>query len=95
MLVAKDEGVRAGTTAAKLGGLKAVFKKGGTTTAGNASQVCWDHRHSGLRPPHRAFTGGTCLFRCRLCNSRGAWRGPPVLGMNARLDLFLLVTQQL
>lgn len=39
MLVAKDEGVRAGTTAAKLGGLKAVFKKGGTTTAGNASQV--------------------------------------------------------
>lgn len=39
MLVSKDEGVRAGTTAAKLGGLKAVFKKGGTTTAGNASQV--------------------------------------------------------
>eukprot|EP00903_Cladosiphon_okamuranus_P010416 g9852.t1 len=39
VLVAKDEGVRAGTTAAKLGGLKAVFKKGGTTTAGNASQV--------------------------------------------------------
>ncbi|CAM9393169.1 unnamed protein product [Ectocarpus sp. 6 AP-2014] len=39
VLVSKDEGVRAGTTAAKLGGLKAVFKKGGTTTAGNASQV--------------------------------------------------------
>lgn len=39
MLVSKDEGVRAGTTAAKLGGLKAVFKKGGSTTAGNASQV--------------------------------------------------------
>ncbi|CAN0489901.1 unnamed protein product, partial [Scytosiphon promiscuus] len=39
VLVAKDEGVRAGTTAAKLGWLKPVFKKGGTTTAGNASQV--------------------------------------------------------
>ncbi|CAN0114621.1 unnamed protein product [Scytosiphon promiscuus] len=39
VLVSKDEGVRAGTTAAKLGGLRAVFKKGGSTTAGNASQV--------------------------------------------------------
>lgn len=84
MLVAKDEGVRAGTTAAKLGGLKAVFKKGGTTTAGNASQVCWGHVALRITPPSpRAFTGGTCLFRCRLCNSRGAWRGPPVPGMNA------------
>lgn len=49
MLVSKDEGVRAGTTAAKLGGLKAVFKKGGTTTAGNASQVrVGGARHSRL-----------------------------------------------
>lgn len=39
VLVAKDEGVRAGTTAEKLGKLKAVFKKEGTTTAGNSSQV--------------------------------------------------------
>jgi len=34
-----DEGPREGTTVASLGALKAVFKKGGSTTAGNASQV--------------------------------------------------------
>lgn len=38
--VTKDEGVRAGTTAAKLAKLKPVFNpKDGTTTAGNSSQV--------------------------------------------------------
>lgn len=35
----KDEGPRAGTTLEGLAKLKAVFKKGGSTTAGNASQV--------------------------------------------------------
>ncbi|CAM9619298.1 unnamed protein product, partial [Choristocarpus tenellus] len=39
IVTVQDEGVRAGTTTAKLGGLKAVFKEGGTTTAGNSSQV--------------------------------------------------------
>eukprot|EP00746_Dinoflagellata_sp_MGD_P161775 gnl/MRDRNA2_/MRDRNA2_89047_c0_seq1.p1 gnl/MRDRNA2_/MRDRNA2_89047_c0~~gnl/MRDRNA2_/MRDRNA2_89047_c0_seq1.p1 ORF type:complete len:429 (+),score=111.45 gnl/MRDRNA2_/MRDRNA2_89047_c0_seq1:83-1369(+) len=34
-----DEGPREGTTVASLGALKPAFKKGGTTTAGNASQV--------------------------------------------------------
>ena len=34
-----DEGVRKGTTAEKLGKLKPVFKKGGSTTAGNSSQL--------------------------------------------------------
>ena len=42
VLVAKDEGVRPGTTASKLAGLKPAFKKGGSTTAGNASQVVHD-----------------------------------------------------
>ena len=37
--VDRDEGVRAGTTAAKLGKLKPAFDPSGTTTAGNASQV--------------------------------------------------------
>ena len=41
VLVAKDEGVRPGTTASKLAGLKPAFKKGGSTTAGNASQVVY------------------------------------------------------
>lgn len=37
--VSQDEGPRDGTTAEGLGKLKAAFKVGGTTTAGNASQV--------------------------------------------------------
>jgi len=37
--VSKDEGPRAGTTKEGLGKLKAAFKPGGSTTAGNASQV--------------------------------------------------------
>lgn len=38
-LVSKDDGVRGGTTLADLGKLKPAFKKDGTTTAGNSSQV--------------------------------------------------------
>lgn len=37
--VTKDDGPRAGTTLEKLGKLKPAFKKNGTTTAGNSSQV--------------------------------------------------------
>lgn len=39
ILVDKDEGVREGTSLASLGKLKPAFKPGGTTTAGNSSQV--------------------------------------------------------
>eukprot|EP00933_Yihiella_yeosuensis_P026933 TRINITY_DN2089_c1_g1_i2.p1 TRINITY_DN2089_c1_g1~~TRINITY_DN2089_c1_g1_i2.p1 ORF type:complete len:427 (+),score=132.61 TRINITY_DN2089_c1_g1_i2:101-1381(+) len=39
LVVKADEGPRAGTTAEGLGKLKAAFKKDGSTTAGNASQV--------------------------------------------------------
>jgi acetyl-CoA acyltransferase 1 len=38
-VVAADDGVRAGTSAAGLAKLKPAFKEGGTTTAGNSSQV--------------------------------------------------------
>ena len=38
-LVDKDDGVRAGTTLEALAKLKPAFKKGGSTTAGNSSQV--------------------------------------------------------
>lgn len=38
-VVNRDDGPRAGTTVEKLGKLAPVFKKGGSTTAGNASQV--------------------------------------------------------
>jgi acetyl-CoA acyltransferase 1 len=37
IVVDKDEGVRAETTVAGLGKLRAAFKKDGTTTAGNSS----------------------------------------------------------
>ena len=39
VLVESDEGVRPGTTAESLGGLRAAFTKDGTITAGNASQI--------------------------------------------------------
>lgn len=38
-IVAQDEGVRMGVTEARLAQLPAVFKKGGTTTPGNSSQL--------------------------------------------------------
>ena len=37
--VTKDEGMREGLSLEALGKLKPAFKKGGTTTAGNSSQV--------------------------------------------------------
>lgn len=39
VIVDKDDGPREGTTLAGLGKLKAAFQKGGTTTAGNSSQM--------------------------------------------------------
>jgi acetyl-CoA acyltransferase 1 len=39
IVVDKDDGIREGVTPAQLGKLPAVFKKGGSTTAGNSSQV--------------------------------------------------------
>ncbi len=39
LVVARDEGIRAGTTAESLGGLRPAFSKEGTITAGNASQI--------------------------------------------------------
>jgi acetyl-CoA C-acetyltransferase len=39
ILVETDEGIRPGTTPESLGGLRPAFLKGGTVTAGNASQI--------------------------------------------------------
>ena len=39
VVVAADEGIRPGTTADSLAGLRAAFAEGGTLTAGNASQI--------------------------------------------------------
>jgi len=38
-VIRADDGVRPGTSAAGLGKLRAVFKKDGSTTAGNSSQA--------------------------------------------------------
>lgn len=40
IIVSEDDGIRPDVTVEVLGSLKAIFKKGGSTTAGNASQVC-------------------------------------------------------
>ncbi|KAL3669268.1 3-ketoacyl-CoA thiolase B, peroxisomal [Phytophthora oleae] len=39
VIISQDDGIRAGTTAEKLAKLKPAFKEGGSTTAGNSSQV--------------------------------------------------------
>jgi acetyl-CoA C-acetyltransferase len=39
VIVAADEGIRSGTTAESLAGLRPAFSEGGTITAGNASQI--------------------------------------------------------
>ena len=39
IVVSEDDGIRPGVTAAALSELRTVFKKNGTTTAGNSSQV--------------------------------------------------------
>ncbi|RLN20552.1 hypothetical protein BBJ28_00013625 [Nothophytophthora sp. Chile5] len=39
VIISQDDGIRAGTTAEKLAKLRPAFKEGGTTTAGNSSQV--------------------------------------------------------
>ena len=49
-MVSEDDGIRVGVSAQALSGLKPVFKKGGTTTAGNSSQVsCWSSPHVVIR----------------------------------------------
>lgn len=39
VVISEDDGIRRGVTVASLGSLKAVFRKDGSTTAGNSSQV--------------------------------------------------------
>lgn len=39
VVVERDDGIRPGTTPAALAQLKPAFKQGGSTTAGNSSQV--------------------------------------------------------
>jgi acetyl-CoA acyltransferase 1 len=68
--ISADDGIRPGTTAASLSSLKTVFKRDGTTTAGNSSQVsvAVGTRHSGaclavtacMRGELKALQGSHC-----------------------------------
>ena len=63
-MVADDDGIRPGVTPQALGGLKAVFKKGGTTTAGNSSQV---RPGAGFKCLAPVRTGGSKRHHDRPC----------------------------
>ena len=64
-MVSEDDGIRVGVTAQALSGLKPVFKKGGTTTAGNSSQVsCWCHTFYALPGIVPAKTLLACHWAC-------------------------------
>lgn len=58
VVVSEDDGIRPDVTTETLRGLRAVFKKDGTTTAGNSSQV---RACSGSR---RSTLTYTCLAVC-------------------------------
>ena len=50
VVISEDDGIRVETTLESLGSLKPVFKKDGSTTAGNSSQVV------PLAPPSQAIS---------------------------------------
>lgn len=96
-LVDKDDGVRAGTTLEALAKLKPAFKKGGTTTAGNSSQVSDGAAAVMVMKRSRAEALGLpALGVCRAYAVVGvapslmgigactSWRPPPLTGRNAR-----------
>lgn len=71
--VTKDDGPRPGTTMEKLAGLRAVFKEGGSTTAGNASQVSDGAAAVVLMRRSKAVELGLPII--------GAYRGYQVVGV--------------
>jgi acetyl-CoA acyltransferase 1 len=71
--VTEDEGPRPGTTQSKLATLKAVFKKDGSTTAGNASQVSDGAAAVVLMKRSKAVELGLPIL--------GAYRGYQVVGV--------------
>ena len=60
IVVDKDDGIREGMTASALAKLRPAFKKSGTTTAGNSSQVRGRRAASGAAMPHPH----TCRAAC-------------------------------
>ena len=70
--IARDEGIRAGSTLEKLATLKTVFKADGVVTAANSSQLPDDARraaiaHDSRRPrfrPCRSYSPAICCTWC-------------------------------
>ncbi|KAF9428005.1 hypothetical protein BGZ94_003642 [Podila epigama] len=80
VVISKDEGPRAGSTVEKLGKLKAVFKKDGSTTAGNASQVSDGAAAVVLMRRNKAIELG-CTILGRWCASRVVGVPPRIMGV--------------
>ncbi|KAG0360428.1 hypothetical protein BG005_010796 [Podila minutissima] len=80
VLISKDEGPRVGSTVEKLGKLKAVFKKDGSTTAGNASQVSDGAAAVVLMRRSKAMELG-CPILGRWCASRVVGVPPRIMGV--------------
>lgn len=60
IVVSEDDGIREGVSASALAKLPAVFKKGGSTTAGNSSQVIFFDDFNNLMGAH--FSGSLFYF---------------------------------
>ncbi|KAG0229025.1 3-ketoacyl-CoA thiolase with broad chain length specificity [Actinomortierella wolfii] len=80
VVVSKDEGPRAGSTLESLGKLKAVFKKDGSTTAGNASQVSDGAAAVVLMRRSKAQELG-CKILARWCSARVVGVPPRIMGV--------------
>ncbi|KAG0332238.1 hypothetical protein BG000_010225, partial [Podila horticola] len=80
VVISKDEGPRAASTVEKLGKLKAVFKKDGSTTAGNASQVSDGAAAVVLMRRSKAVELG-CPILGRWCASRVVGVPPRIMGV--------------
>lgn len=80
VIISKDEGPRAGSTVEKLGKLKPVFKKDGSTTAGNASQVSDGAAAVVLMRRSKAQELG-CTILARWCGAKVVGCPPRIMGI--------------
>ncbi|KAF9427998.1 hypothetical protein BGZ76_002105 [Entomortierella beljakovae] len=80
VIISKDEGPRTGSTIDKLAKLKPVFKKDGSTTAGNASQVSDGAAAVVLMRRSKAQELG-CTILARWCGARVVGCPPRIMGV--------------
>ena len=80
VMISKDEGPRTGSTIDKLAKLKPVFKKDGSTTAGNASQISDGAAAVVLMRRSKAQELG-CTILARWCGARVVGCPPRIMGV--------------